>query len=264
MARYIMQLAYKGTHFNGWQKQSHGKAVTIQGSIEHSLSTILREPVQVIGAGRTDTGVHASFYVAHFDSAQNIDCQKLTHKINSFINKDISIILIHKVNVNFHSRFHALSRTYKYFIHTRPNPFITEFSHYVYYPLDLEKMKLATKALFEYKDFKALSKAHSGTKHYLVNLYQAQWVQEQDKLIFTIRANRFLRNMVRAIVGTMLEIGRGKLTIENMRILLKARDRRLSAFTAPAQGLFLTDISYPQEIEQLLDKKQKFFYNEHI
>ncbi len=264
MARYIIQLAYKGTNFNGWQRQKQNKTITIQGSIEHSLSLLLREKIEVIGAGRTDSGVHASFYVAHFDTGQQIDTQKLTHKLNSFINKDIAIILISKAPDNFHARYDAMKRTYKYFIHTRENPFLRDFSHYVYYPLDMDKMKQATKALFDYNDFKAFSKAHSGTKHYLVELYEAYWIQENDKIIFTISANRFLRNMVRAIVGTMLEIGRGKLTIQEMRHFIEARNRKLSTFTAPANGLFLTDIKYPPEIDNLLDKKIKFFYDEHI
>ncbi len=264
MARYLIQLAYKGTNFNGWQRQTHGKAITIQGSLEHSLSLILREKIQITGAGRTDTGVHASFYVAHFDTKQNIDTQKITHKLNSFVSKDITIIKIHRVPDNFHARYSALSRTYKYFIHTRPNPFLQEFSHYVYYPLDVDKMKQATRILSNYQDFKAFSKAHSGTKHYLVELHKAQWTQENDKLIFTISANRFLRNMVRAIVGTMLEIGRGKLSIDQMEKLIQARSRHLSTFTAPANGLFLIDIKYPQEIEDILDKEIKFFYDDHI
>ena len=264
MARYLIQLAYKGTNFNGWQRQKQGKAITIQGSLEHSLSLVLLEKIEVIGAGRTDTGVHASFYVAHFDSRQEIDTQKLAHKLNSFINKDITIILITKAPDNFHARYDAINRTYKYFIHTRPNPFIRDLSHYVYYSLDLDKMQKATQALFDYQDFKAFSKAHSGTKHYLVELHDAHWTKENDKLIFTISANRFLRNMVRAIVGTILEIGRGKLTIDEMRMFLEARNRRLSTFTAPANGLFLTDIKYTQQIESYLDKKLKFFYDEHI
>ncbi len=264
MARYLIQLAYKGTNFNGWQRQTHAKAITIQGSLEHSMSLLLSEKIQTIGAGRTDTGVHASFYVAHFDTEQNLDPNRLTYKLNSFINKDIAVINIKKAPDKFHARYDALSRTYKYFIHTHPNPFIKEFSHYIHYPLDLDKMQKATQALFDYKDFKAFSKAHSGTKHYLVELHDAHWTQENDKIIFTISANRFLRNMVRAIVGTMLEIGRGKLTIDEMRMFLEARNRRLSTFTAPANGLFLTDIKYPQQIESLLDKKLKFFYDEHI
>jgi len=264
MPRYLIQLAYKGTNFNGWQKQNHGKALTIQGSLEHSLSLILREKIKIIGAGRTDSGVHASFYVAHFDCQQDIDTQLITHKLNSFINKDIRIILIAKVPNNFHARFHAISRTYKYFIHTLPNPFIQDFSYYVYYKLDIDKMIKASNILLKYQDFKAFSKAHSGTKHYLVQLQKAFWTIEQDKVIFTISANRFLRNMVRAIVGTLIEIGRNKLSITDMEKLLQTRDRHLSSFSAPANGLFLVDIKYSAQIEKFLNKKIKFFYNVHI
>ncbi len=264
MKRYLIQLAYKGTNFNGWQRQKSDKVITVQGSLEHSLSLILREKIAITGAGRTDTGVHASFFVAHFDTNKSIKTAELTRKINAVVNKDIVVHQIIPAPADFHARFSALSRTYTYHIHLKPNPFIKEFSHYIYWQPDIKLMQKATDQLFEYEDFKAFSKAHSGTNHYLVKLYSAAWKQEDDKLIFTIKANRFLRNMVRAIVGTMLEISRGKLTIEDMNRLIRARNRRLSSFTAPACGLFLSDIEYPEEINQLLDRKIKYFWDEHL
>lgn len=252
MKRYFMQLAYKGTKFYGWQRQKNNKS--IQGTLEKALSTALRENITVTGAGRTDAGVHAKFYVAHFDAEKEFNPEILVKRLNGLTPPDINIYKIFQPPIKAHARFDAISRTYKYFIHTQRNPFIEDFSYFVYWTLDLDKMQKATKILFEFNDFKAFSKSHSGTKHYLCNIYQAHWQQFTDKLVFTIKANRFLRNMVRAIVGTLIDVGRGKLEPEDFRRIIKARDRRAATASAPAQGLFLTDIEYPENIEKLLDK----------
>ncbi len=262
MRRYFMQLAYKGTNFYGWQRQK--KQITVQQSLERALSTALREQITVMGAGRTDSGVHAKFYVAHFDAESAFDPAQLVKRINGLTPPDIYVHKIFEPPVKAHARFDALSRTYKYFVHTRPNPFIEEFSCYVYKRLDYEKMQQAAQVLFDYEDFKAFSKAHSGTRHYLCKIYESRWERQDDKLIYTVKANRFLRNMVRAIVGTLLDIGYGRYTIDDMRRIIEARDRKAASVSAPANGLFLVDIEYPEEIENMLDKDYNLFWNDAI
>ncbi len=257
MKRYFMQLAYKGTNFSGWQRQKNNKSV--QGTLEKALSTALRENITVSGAGRTDAGVHAKFYVAHFDAQNDFRPDVLVKRVNGLTPADINIYKIFEPPVKAHARFDALSRTYKYFVHTSRNPFIEDYSYYIYWEPDLDKMQKATDILFEFTDFKAFSKSHSGVKHYLCNIYDARWERFGDKLVFTIKANRFLRNMVRAIVGTLLDIGRGRLEVEDFRRIIQARDRRAATFSAPAQGLFLVDIEYPDNIEKLLDKSYEIF-----
>lgn len=259
--RYFLQLAYKGTNFHGWQRQK--KVNSVQETIEKALSTVLRQKIEIMGAGRTDTGVHASFYVAHFDTDVEFDPKVLLKKINGITPRDIVIHKIFPVPNKAHARFDAISRTYKYFIHTRLNPFIEEFSYHIYWKPNLKLMEEATKILFEYEDFKAFSKS-SDVKTYICKIYEAYWTVDNDKLIFTIKANRFLRNMVRAIVGTLLEISRERLMPDDFRRIIEARDRKAALFSAPAKGLFLVDIQYPEEIEKLLDKNYKIFWNENI
>ncbi len=260
--RYFIQLAYKGTNYHGWQIQNNAK--TVQGTLNKAFSTVLREKIEVIGAGRTDTGVHASFFVAHFDTQQQLDTKALTKKMNSFLPADIAIHKIFEVKHGLHSRFDAISRTYKYFIHLKPNPFINDLSFYLYWKPDVDKMQQAADTLFEYKDFKAFSKAHSGVKTYICEIYKAQWNVDNDKLVFTIKANRFLRNMVRAIVGTLLEVGKGKLNVDDFRRIIEIRDRRAASVSAAPQGLYLTNIEYPDSIESHLDKNYNIFWNEPI
>jgi len=243
MQRYFLQLCYKGTRYFGWQRQPN--AVSVQEVIEKALSTILREEIAVAGAGRTDTGVHASFYVLHFDVANEIaEPEKLVYHLNRFLPEDIAIQKIENVSNDFHARFSAVSRTYKYFICTEKNPFQTETCYQYTVPLDVEEMNKAAKVLFEFNDFTSFSRLHSDVKTNNCKIFQAEWQIEGNMLVFTIKADRFLRNMVRAIVGTLIEVGKGKITTDDFRKIIEMKDRGQAGTSAPAQGLFLVDIEY--------------------
>lgn len=243
MFRYFLQLSYKGTRYFGWQIQPN--AVSVQEVLEKTLSTVLRESVAVVGAGRTDTGVHALFYILHFDVLNEItEPDKLVFHLNRFLPADIAIQKIWKVDNEMHARFSAVSRTYKYFISTEKNPFTTETSFLYTGFLDVDKMNEAARILFYYNDFTSFSKLHTDVKTNNCKIYEAAWKQEDRQLIFTIKADRFLRNMVRAIVGTLLEVGKGKITIDDFKKIIEAKDRGAAGTSVPAQGLFLVDIEY--------------------
>jgi len=241
--RYFLQLSYKGSRYFGWQRQPN--AISVQDVIEKTLSTVLREDIAVVGAGRTDTGVHASFYVLHFDVSNEIqEPEKLVYHLNRFLPDDIAVQKINKVNNDFHARFSAASRTYKYFISTVKDPFNTETCYQFTIPLDVEKMNEAAKTLFEYTDFTSFAKLHTDVKTNNCKIFQAEWERNDNKLVFTIKADRFLRNMVRAIVGTLLEIGKGKITGDDFRSIIEMKNRGAAGTSAPPQGLFLVDIGY--------------------
>ncbi len=247
MQRYFLYLSYNGTNYHGWQIQPN--AVSVQETVEMALSTILREEIQVTGAGRTDTGVHASFYVLHFDSSDNnLQNNNLVFRFNRFLPDDIAIQQILHVKPDAHARYNAVSRTYNYFISTVKNPFETTSSFQYTKKLDIEKMNEAAKVLFDYSDFTSFARLHSDVKTNNCKIMLAEWTEKGTQLIFTIKADRFLRNMVRAIVGTMLEVGKGKLSIDDYREIIEKKDRSLAGTSAPAQGLFLIDIEYPNEI----------------
>jgi tRNA pseudouridine38-40 synthase len=248
MYRYFAQLSFKGTQYHGWQIQPN--AVSVQETVEKALSTILREEISVVGAGRTDTGVHASFYVLHFDTSEEIrDSQKLVFRLNSFLPPDIAIQKIWSVPKDAHARFSAVSRTYHYYMTTVKNPFQTEIAFYYHGKLDVTKMNEAADILFEYRDFTSFSRLHTDVKTNLCQIFQTEWVKESEMLIFKIKADRFLRNMVRAIVGTLLEVGKGKLTLEDFRKIIEKKDRKSAGTSAPAHGLFLVDIEYSEELK---------------
>lgn len=246
MNRYFARLNYKGTRFHGWQIQPN--AISVQEEIEKALSTIMRESISVVGAGRTDTGVHASFYILHFETEKPIsNPEKLVYRLNRFLPADIAFEKIWHVDNEMHARFSALSRTYKYYIVQQKNPFRTETSYEYLLPLDIDKMNEAALLLFEYTDFTSFSKLHTDVKTNNCKIYFAEWKQENTKLVFTIKADRFLRNMVRAIVGTLLEVGKGKLSVNDFRTIIEAKNRKYAGTSAPAQGLFLVDVEYPPE-----------------
>lgn len=244
--RYFLQCSYNGTRYHGWQIQPN--AISVQEILEKALTTVLREQVAVVGAGRTDTGVHASFFILHFDVEQSeLDAKKLVYKLNSFLPPNIAVQNIWKVNSELHARFSALSRTYKYFISTRKNPFENETSMSYYKPLDVELMNEAAKVLFDFSDFTSFSRLHTDVKTNNCKIVKARWEIESNRLVFTIQADRFLRNMVRAIVGTMLEVGKGKLSVNDFRKIILSKNRSAAGASAPAQGLFLVDIEYPEQ-----------------
>lgn len=243
MTRYFIELAYNGNGFNGWQIQPG--APTVQGELNRALSTLLRENIDVVGAGRTDTGVNASFYVAHFDYPAGIqNPSHLVYKLNRFLGRNIAISRIYPVPSELHARFSALSRTYKYLIDKTKDPFTYPFT-FCPHPLpDIRRMNEACTVLFEYTDFTSFSKLHTDTKTNNCRIMQAEWTEKGNQLIFTIKADRFLRNMVRAIVGTMLEIGQGKLDDKGLRQIIESKNRCRAGMSVPGNALFLCDIEY--------------------
>lgn len=245
--RYFIYLGYKGTDFCGWQVQPNG--VTVQQSIEEALATLLREPVPIVGAGRTDAGVHARLMVAHFDWHEPIgDLAFLTEKLNRLLPKEIAIYRIVSVVPEAHARFDATSRTYKYYITTRKDPFNYELVYKIPGRLDFDTMNEACEVLFEYIDFTSFSKLHTDAKTNNCRIMRAGWELEKDVWVFTIQADRFLRNMVRAIVGTLLEVGRGKLTVDGFRKVIETKDRCAAGTSVPGHALFLVDVTYPDEL----------------
>ena len=244
--RYFLELSYAGTNYHGWQSQPN--AVTVQETIEHALSLLLRTPVKITGAGRTDTGVHARQMFAHFDTEKPINPLDLTYKLNSFLPADIAIYKIHPVKDEAHARFDAVARSYQYFINRHKNPFLTEISWYLTKDLDVDLMNQAAKILIQYKDFKSFSKTHTDVKTYLCNVQQAEWQIVDNQLIFNITANRFLRNMVRAIVGTLVNVGLHKISLDELIQIIESSNRSKAGFSVPAKGLFLTEIIYPLQI----------------
>jgi tRNA pseudouridine38-40 synthase len=241
--RYFIKLAYKGTHYHGWQIQEN--AHTVQAELNEKISLMLGESVNMVGCGRTDTGVHAREFYAHFDISKKLDqLDSLAFKLNGFLPEDIVIFKIFEVPTDFHARFDAQRRTYKYYVSQRKNPFSSGQSFYYHAQLDVIKMNEACEILYDYSDFTSFSKLHTQTKTNHCTIYKASWEREGDALIFTIQADRFLRNMVRAIVGTMMEIGSGELEANELHRIIEAKDRSDAGFSVPAEGLFLEKIDY--------------------
>jgi tRNA pseudouridine38-40 synthase len=247
MRRYFLQISYNGTNYHGWQIQPN--ASSVQEVMEKALSTVLREEISVVGAGRTDTGVHASFYMLHFDSEnENLQNENLVFRLNRFLPDDIAVQQIFPVKPDVHARYNAVSRTYKYFISTVKNPFETSIAYQYTLPLDVNKMNEVATVLFEYRDFSSFSKLHTDVKTNNCNIMLAEWRPEGDRIVFTIKADRFLRNMVRAIVGTLLEAGKGKLSKDGLRNIIEEKNRGKAGVSVPAHGLFLVDVEYPEEL----------------
>jgi tRNA pseudouridine38-40 synthase len=244
--RYFICLSYNGTRYHGWQVQEN--APTVQGELHHALGIVLGEPVATVGAGRTDAGVHARRYVAHFDSGQTerlADRENIVYRLNGILPSDICVHGVYPVHDTAHARFDATERTYKYYIHTEPDPFLLEVSAYIPYTPDVNAMNEACKILLTYEDFTSFAKLHSDNKTNLCTLTKAEWEIAGNRLVFTISANRFLRNMVRAIVGVLLEVGRGKCTTDGFVNLIEARKPGAGGISSPARGLFLEEIRYP-------------------
>ncbi len=243
--RYFIEFSYNGAAYHGWQKQPD--VVTIQHVLEDAISTVLQKKIEVVGAGRTDTGVHAKQMYAHFDLEDAITDSQIVYKFNQLLPKDIAVKELHQVKDDSHARFDALSRTYEYIISEKKNPFTIESAHFLKHKLDIDKMNEASQLLFNYKNFKAFSKVHTDVKTYNCKMMVAEWERRQDTLVFTITADRFLRNMVRAIVGTMIDIGSGKLQVINIRDIIESQDRSNAGTSVPAKGLYLTNIAYPED-----------------
>ena len=243
--RYFIDISYDGSNYHGWQIQPN--ADTVQHQINLAFSTILNEEINVLGAGRTDTGVHAKKMIAHFDTNQTIDFEKFKYRINGFLKNDISLNDIYKVKDDAHARFSAISRTYEYRISRTKNPFSVN-SYFLLRDLDFQSMKKACKFLHGSHDYTSFAKLHSENYTNNCEVYIANWKEDENLLIFTIKANRFLRNMVRAIVGTLIEIGEGKISFSDIETILMSKDRAKAGYSVPANGLSLIDIEYPKEI----------------
>lgn len=244
--RYFIELAYNGKAYHGWQNQPD--AISVQETLEKALFTILRVETPVVGAGRTDAGVHATQYFAHFDADSLGDLQDWVYKLNSVLPPDIAVYDLFKVTDQAHARFNAVSRSYQYHIVLRKDPFNFDSAHYVKNPLDVQKMNRAASTLMNYVDFKCFSKSKTDVNTYNCTITHADWKKEGDKLVFHITANRFLRNMVRAIVGTLLDIGLGKTAEHRLDEIIESRDRQNAGTSVPAKGLYLTEIEYPTSI----------------
>ncbi|MDR1918413.1 MAG: tRNA pseudouridine(38-40) synthase TruA [Tannerellaceae bacterium] len=247
MNRYFIYLSYKGTNYCGWQVQPNG--TTVQQTIEEALALWFRQAVPIVGAGRTDAGVHARLMVAHFDWGEKLDALPfLVEKLNRILPQDIAIEQIVPVRPDAHARFDALSRTYHYYVASQKDPFNNIFAYRLRGTLDFDAMNEACRELYRYTDFTSFSKLHTDVKTNNCRITDARWTQEDELWKFTITADRFLRNMVRAIVGTLFEVGRGKLDTAGFKAIIEAKDRGQAGTSAPAHALFLADITYPEEV----------------
>ena len=249
--RYFIHFSYFGKHYHGWQVQPN--ATSVQGELTKALSLLLKSEIEIIGAGRTDSGVHAKEMYAHFDFNNEINSKELIKKLNSFLPKDIAVFDIFRVNDDAHARFDASRRTYQYHIHLQKDAFREDFSWYFYKNLDVQRMNKASEVLLKHIDFKCFSKSNTDVFTYNCNIVEAFWKKEGNQLVFTVSADRFLRNMVRAIVGTLIGVGLHKVSIEQFEEIIKSKNRSKAGFSVPAHGLYLTKIEYPF-LEQ---KKQK-------
>ncbi|MDD2819964.1 MAG: tRNA pseudouridine(38-40) synthase TruA [Flavobacterium sp.] len=240
--RYFIKLAYNGTHYHGWQYQPN--AASVQETMNKAFSVLLNTTINLMGAGRTDTGVHAKEMFAHFDSENQFDIPSLVHKLNSYLPKDIVIYDIIPVHDDAHTRFDATKRTYEYHINTFKDVFSQEQSWYFHQKLDIDMMNEAARTLFNHTDFQCFSKVNTDVNTFDCTIFEAYWKQENGNLIFTISANRFLRNMVRAIVGTLVNIGLHKITLADFTTIIESKNRDKAGFSVPAHGLYLTKIEY--------------------
>jgi tRNA pseudouridine38-40 synthase len=247
--RYFLELAYKGTSYHGWQVQKN--AISVQEVLNKALSTLLREEIITTGSGRTDTGVHASQQFVHFDYEGELTPHNLVHKLNSIFPVDIVAYSVFTVKNDAHARFDAVSRSYEYRIIQKRNPFLHQLSYYFPNELHIEKMNLAASKLLLHEDFESFSKVKTDTNTFLCNITRAEWLSENELLTFHISANRFLRGMVRALVGTLLEVGKGKIEVEDFEKIIEKRNRNEAGRAVPAGGLFLTRVEYPDTIYQV-------------
>lgn len=270
IVRYFIYLSYDGTRYHGWQIQPNG--ISVEGEIERCLSTILRQPIDIVGAGRTDAGVHARMMAAHFDilakdaekdvtadaqeesvtaeageakEPETLDCAQLAYKLNRMLPRDISIAKIEPVSDEMHARFSAVRRTYHYYVHLNKNPFERHYSWECHFTLDFNKMNEAAKLLLEYEDFACFCKSHTDVKTTFCKVTESRWIEREDGTwYYRVTANRFLRNMVRAIVGTLVEVGRGRMSIDDFRKVIEGKKRTQAGESMPGNALFLEDIGY--------------------
>lgn len=245
--RFFLYFSYNGTAYHGWQIQPNG--ISVQEVLTGALNTLLRTNIELIGAGRTDTGVHARLMVAHFDLESDLPTEfDLVAKLNSFLPKDIAVSKIVKVQPDAHARFDATSRRYEYHVVTKKNVFKTNLATRINDNLDFEAMNAAAQTLKNYEDFTSFSKLHTNAKTNICVITKAVWKSQGDEWVFSIEANRFLRNMVRAIVGTLFEVGRHKMTVDEFKTIIENKNRCKAGASVPAHGLYLVDIKYPDHL----------------
>ncbi|MGY5849880.1 tRNA pseudouridine(38-40) synthase TruA [Salegentibacter sp. F14] len=242
--RYFLELAYFGEKYHGWQNQPD--ATSIQEVVETALGKLFQRTTEITGAGRTDAGVHAKQIFAHFDTLERIDARQLQFKLNSMLPSDIAVNDIFEVKAIAHARFDALSRSYEYLIINKKNPFLMDRTYLIKKHLDVDKMNEAANILKTYTNFKCFSKSRTDVKTYNCKIEQARWEWEGDILKFSITADRFLRNMVRAIVGSLLEVGLGKTSVNNLHEIIQSEDRSKAGTSVPARALYLTRVTYPK------------------
>lgn len=243
MARYLLRVSYDGTAYHGWQIQPNG--ISIEEQIEKSISTLLQQPIDIVGAGRTDAGVHSRNMAAHFDYEGDLDAAQLAYRLNRMLPRDIAILSCEQVADDLHARFSATSRRYHYYIHTSKDPFLRHYSCELHYPLDFNAMNEAASHLLDVEDFAAFCKSNTDVKTTLCDVTEARWIQDSpSSWHFVITANRFLRNMVRAVVGTLIEVGRGRLTIDDFDAVVAGKQRTAAGESMPGNALFLEDVTY--------------------
>jgi tRNA pseudouridine38-40 synthase len=243
MQRYFLEVMYKGAQYSGFQVQEN--APTVQAAVEKAFAVLQRQPVALTGSSRTDAGVHARQNYFHFDYEAPLHPQFL-YKMNAILPRDIVLKNVYRVPVNAHCRFDATSRSYRYYIYRDKNPFFEDRAYFFPYAIDVDKMQQAAAVIMEYNDFTSFSKRNTQAKTFICTILQSEWKQEDGLLVYCIKANRFLRGMVRGITGTMLQVGRGKLSMEDFRKVIEAKDCREADFAVPGHGLFLQEVAYPQ------------------
>ena len=244
MHRYLLDISFDGTAYHGWQRQPNG--MSVEERVTQGLSTLLRHEVSIVGAGRTDAGVHARQMPAHFDTEETFDCKQLAYKLNRILPRDIVVNDVSEVSTDLHARFSATSRTYHYYVHTHKSPFLRHYSCLITYPLDFQRMNEAAAILLQTNDFATFCKAGSDVKTTICRVSRAEWVYEADadRWLFVITADRFLRNMVRAVVGTLIEVGRGRMSIDDFQKAVDSRQRTRAGESMPANALFLWQVEY--------------------
>jgi len=244
--RYFFEISYNGSRYHGWQNQAN--AVGVQHVVEDTLSKLMRDKIEIVGSGRTDSGVHCAQQFFHADFKSELKTDDLIHRLNSFLPKDIAIHSIFRVKDSAHARYDARQRSYEYRITTKKDPLLIGYAYYFFKPLDLELMNRATKLLIGEHDFTSFSKVKTDVNHFVCEIKKAKWQKKNDLLIFEITANRFLRGMVRAIVGTLLDVGTEKTSLYDFQEIIKGKDRKKAGMNVPAEGLFLTKVKYKNGI----------------
>lgn len=244
--RYFFEITYNGSNYHGWQSQAN--ALGVQSVVEKVLSQLVREEIDIVGSGRTDTGVHCLQQFFHADIARAFDPTQLLQRMNSFLPKDIAIRSIRKVRSNANARYAATERTYQYHITQTKEPLQDGYSFYFFKPINMQTLERASALLVGMHDFECFSKVKTDVDHFMCNVIQARWTRKGSRLVFSISANRFLRGMVRAVVGTLLDVGTGKISIDELKYILKSKDRKKAGMNVPPDGLYLVGVKYPKNI----------------